>query len=55
MVTVAEGVETAEQALALRQMGCELAQGFHFHRPLPPEAVQQLLAASDAAPRRAAA
>jgi diguanylate cyclase (GGDEF)-like protein/PAS domain S-box-containing protein len=44
MVTVAEGVETAEQALALRLMGCELAQGFHFHRPLPQEAVQQLLA-----------
>jgi predicted signal transduction protein with EAL and GGDEF domain len=58
MVAVAEGVETAEQALVLRQMGCELAQGFYFHRPLPPEALQQLLAPVDErreGPRRRAA
>lgn len=33
---VAEGVETADQALALRSMGCHTAQGYHFARPLPP-------------------
>ena len=35
--TVAEGVETSEQAEALHEMGCELAQGYHFSRPKPPE------------------
>ncbi len=59
MVTVAEGVETAEQALALKGMGCEFAQGFHFHRALPPDRLQQLLAPeaarSERARRRAAA
>ncbi len=34
---LAEGVETAEQYEILRGMGCELVQGYHFSRPLPPE------------------
>ncbi|MGB2903041.1 MAG: EAL domain-containing protein [Candidatus Dechloromonas phosphoritropha] len=34
---LAEGVETAEQYEILRGMGCELFQGYHFSRPLPPE------------------
>lgn len=33
---VAEGVETAGLADALRDMGCALGRGFHFARPLPP-------------------
>jgi len=32
---IAEGVETAEQADALRDMGCTEAQGFYFFRPMP--------------------
>ena len=40
---VAEGVETADQAAALRIMGCPIAQGFHFARPQPPADVAQLL------------
>jgi EAL domain-containing protein (putative c-di-GMP-specific phosphodiesterase class I) len=31
---VAEGVETPDQATALRDEGCDLMQGFHFARPL---------------------
>jgi diguanylate cyclase (GGDEF)-like protein len=34
LTTVAEGVQTAAQADALRAFGCDLAQGFHFAAPL---------------------
>ena len=33
--TVAEGVETDAAAAALREMGCELGQGYFYARPLP--------------------
>ena len=33
MVVVAEGVETAEQAIRLQELGCDLVQGFYFARP----------------------
>jgi diguanylate cyclase (GGDEF)-like protein len=31
---IAEGIESEEQLAMLRQRGCELAQGYHFSRPL---------------------
>ncbi len=40
---LAEGVETAEQCAILRGMGCELVQGYHFSRPLPPEQLVEFL------------
>jgi diguanylate cyclase len=40
---VAEGVETADQAFRLHQMGYRLAQGFHFARPMAAEDVEPLL------------
>jgi len=35
----AEGVEDAATVEALTEVGCDLAQGFYFSRPLPSEAV----------------
>jgi EAL domain-containing protein (putative c-di-GMP-specific phosphodiesterase class I) len=40
---VAEGVETKVQLGALRRLTCQLAQGFHFARPLPPADFAQLV------------
>ncbi len=36
LCAVAEGVETAGEAEELRALGCELAQGYHFSKPLAP-------------------
>jgi diguanylate cyclase (GGDEF)-like protein len=41
---VAEGVERAEQVDALRALGCTLAQGFHFARPMEAAALSARLA-----------
>ena len=43
MVAVAEGVETVEQLNGLRKLGCEVAQGYYFSRPLPAEDFVSLL------------
>lgn len=37
VAVVAEGVETAEQAQSLARMGCHLAQGYWWSRPVPDE------------------
>ncbi|MGQ4276901.1 bifunctional diguanylate cyclase/phosphodiesterase [Pseudidiomarina sp. E22-M8] len=37
LATIAEGIETAEQAMMLKQLGCELGQGFYYARPMSPE------------------
>ena len=41
---VAEGVETREQALRLRQLGCEHAQGYLLGRPVRPDQLIDALA-----------
>jgi len=41
--SVAEGVETEQQAQMLRDMGCSYAQGYLFSRPLSPEAFKNIL------------
>lgn len=43
MMTIAEGVETHEQAELLRKMSCKSMQGYYFSRPLPVSQVNQLL------------
>jgi diguanylate cyclase (GGDEF)-like protein len=41
--TIAEGVETREQAAILLRMGCEVAQGFFFSRPVAAEKILPML------------
>ena len=41
--TTAEGVETAAQARELTLLGCRTSQGYHFGRPMNPEAITTLL------------
>ena len=48
---IAEGVETERQLEAVRDLGCELAQGFYFHRPLEASEISALLGAPSARPQ----
>ncbi|MGZ3519658.1 MAG: putative bifunctional diguanylate cyclase/phosphodiesterase [Vulcanimicrobiaceae bacterium] len=45
LCVVAEGIETPDQAEALRELGCEYGQGYHFSHPLSPEEMLVLLRA----------
>jgi diguanylate cyclase (GGDEF)-like protein len=40
---VAEGVESQALAVALTSLGCDVAQGYHFGRPMPAEQLEVLL------------
>lgn len=40
---VAEGIETQEQADVLRDIGCELGQGYLYSKPVPAEDIELLL------------
>jgi diguanylate cyclase (GGDEF)-like protein/PAS domain S-box-containing protein len=42
---IAEGVETDEQAGALKELRCDYAQGYKYSRPVPAEQAEALLAA----------
>jgi diguanylate cyclase (GGDEF)-like protein len=57
LTVVAEGVEKAEHVAALRDFGCDVAQGYHYARPMPPDEVTSWLHSSgfDAAREESAA
>jgi diguanylate cyclase (GGDEF)-like protein len=45
LTTVAEGVETAHHLIELRELECDVAQGYHFARPAPADAISRMLEA----------
>ena len=47
LMTVAEGVETAHHVIELRELNCDIAQGYHFARPQPAELITELIALGD--------
>jgi diguanylate cyclase (GGDEF)-like protein/PAS domain S-box-containing protein len=49
MMTMADGIERAEQLAALQALGCVAGQGYFLSRPLTAAAVERLLAECDAA------
>jgi EAL domain-containing protein (putative c-di-GMP-specific phosphodiesterase class I) len=54
LCVVAEGIETAEQAEVLREMGCDIGQGYLFSRPVAGDELEALVSAGvplQAAPR----
>jgi diguanylate cyclase (GGDEF)-like protein/PAS domain S-box-containing protein len=44
LLTIAEGVESAAQAELVKELGCDLAQGYYYGRPMPAEEIDLLLA-----------
>lgn len=51
LLTIAEGIETAEQWAILTELGCSVGQGYHFSRPVPASAMGELIARDHAALR----
>jgi EAL domain-containing protein (putative c-di-GMP-specific phosphodiesterase class I) len=47
LATVAEGIETSEQAAVLRQLGCGYGQGYHFAKPMSSSALGRLIDQSE--------
>ena len=43
MEVIAEGVESEDHAVQLKEMGCDMGQGYYFAEPLPPEAVSEFI------------
>ena len=44
---IAEGVETEEQYLALKKLGCTIIQGYYFSKPVPAEEFEKFLVEKD--------
>ena len=43
ITSLCEGVETLEQSDYLKEVGCQIQQGFYFSRPVPQEQFEQIL------------
>jgi len=43
LVAMAEGIESESQLASLRELGCDLAQGFLFARAVPPTELAAML------------
>ena len=48
---IAEGIETQAQMDLLRDLGCDIGQGYHLSRPLPAEGIDKLLLGDRARPQ----
>jgi diguanylate cyclase len=48
LLAIAEGIESDGELTSLRELGCDLAQGFLFARPAPPTEIDRLLAEGSA-------
>ena len=40
---IAEGVETEQQMLSLKQMGCDIIQGYYFSKPVPADEFEKFI------------
>jgi len=40
LITIAEGIETPQQLLLLKQLNCQLGQGYLFSEPLPADEIE---------------
>jgi diguanylate cyclase (GGDEF)-like protein/PAS domain S-box-containing protein len=54
LVAMAEGIESEAQLASLRELGCDLAQGFLFARAVPPAELAELLGGAASGVRHAA-
>ena len=43
IVSLCEGVETPEQSDYLKEIGCQIQQGYYFSRPIPQEQFEELM------------
>ncbi len=50
IATVAEGIEDADQAARMRDLGCTYGQGYYFARPMPADAIAPELTRGETSP-----
>ena len=43
LTVTAEGVENLEQLTILKEMNCDIAQGYHFSKPVPKEQIDIMI------------